>query len=123
MPFSPRMLRGDNRSDDKSFHSNISGFVCFVLGLCHNTDIIVPQYMSPLLLCPSNMHSHRPVGPASSPIARILMMTQQVKTCWLSYTGLANQTCLGLVNQHGQLIRRVYINLQGEETAPSELFP
>lgn len=118
MPFSPRRLRGDNRSDDKSFHSNISGFVCFVLGLCHNTDIIVPQYMSPLLLCPSNTHSHWPVGPASSPIARTpLMMTQQVKTCWLSYAGLASQVCLGLVNQQGHLICMVYKNLQGKEMA------
>lgn len=80
--------------------------MCFVLGLCHNTDITVPWCMSLLLPCPSDTHSHKPAGPASSPTARTPLTVTwqvQVKTCCLSGSELAGQVCLGFVKQPGHL--------------------
>lgn len=100
--------------------------MCFVLGLCHNTDITVPWCTNVLLPCPSNIHSHRPAGPSSSPIATTpLTGTQQVKTCWLSCSGLASEVCLGLVKQQGHLLAWCgdAENIRGEQTALWEFVP
>lgn len=77
--------------------------MCFVLGLCHNTDI-VRRWMSPLLPYSSNMHSYRSAGPTSSPIARTpLMMIPAGEDMLAFMLWLASQVCLGLVNQQGHL--------------------